>query len=295
MTVTLDKAGSGVTVHHKITNQGLWAIDAAPWALSVMSGGGRVIIPQEPYRSHDDYLLPARPMVLWHYTDLSDPRFTLGKKYVQLRTDAKLAEPQKLGVADKQGWAVYAKMKSREGRGASKTVHHTAERCDEVVFIKRFGFVDGAAYPDGGCNCETYTAATFIELESLGPMVRLEPGGLAEHVERWSLFEGVDSRQQRGEPRRRPSAAARIVKGRACMCPIFGRLVFLGAVPGCRLQVPGSRLRGTKEGPRGLERCSYPLAPRSGSPRLKNERPTTSMILLRSRADRLLHCYGECR
>ena len=172
MTVKLAGKGTKVTLLHSITNTGLWAIEVSPWALSIMDGGGSVIIPQEPYRSHDEYLLPARPMVLWHYTDLSDPRFTIGKRYLRLRTDESLAEPQKVGVADKQGWAGYY----RKG----------------TLFVKQFGYEDGALYPDGGCNCETYTAASFIELESVGPLCVLEPGESAEHVEIWHLFKDVD-------------------------------------------------------------------------------------------------------
>ncbi len=52
-----------------------------------MAPGGRAIYPQEPYISHTEYLLPARPMVLWHYTDLSDPRFQLGDRFLRLSTD----------------------------------------------------------------------------------------------------------------------------------------------------------------------------------------------------------------
>ena len=172
MAVSLDADGTGVTVHHKLINDGQWPVRLAPWGLSIMNGGGRVVIPQEPFISHDDCLLPARALVLWHYTDLSDPRYTLGPKFIQLRTDAAIEASQKIGVADKQGWAAYA----RKG----------------ILFIKQFPYQDGATYPDCGCNCETYTAGTFIELETLGPLRDLAPGEAAEHVETWHLFRGVD-------------------------------------------------------------------------------------------------------
>ena len=172
MTVTLAESGTTVTVGHKITNTGLWEIPVAPWALSIMNGGGSVIIPQEPFIAHSDYLLPARPLVLWHYTNLGDPRFTLGAKFLQLRTDDDMDEPQKVGVANKREWAAYL----RQG----------------TLFVKKFPYDDGAAYPDGGCNCETFTKNDFIELETVGRLVTLEPGESAEHVETWSLFQGVD-------------------------------------------------------------------------------------------------------
>lgn len=172
MRVTLDEAGSGVTIHHKITNHNLWAIDLAPWALTIMRGGGVTILPQEPYISHDDYLLPARPLVLWHFTNLADPRWTLGEKYIRLRTDDNLEEPQKIGAANKQGWMAYHR--------------------NDTLFVKRFAYKEGATYPDQGCNCETYTAASFMEVETLGPMHHLEPGECAVHVENWNLYPNVN-------------------------------------------------------------------------------------------------------
>ncbi len=171
MIVRMDVTGTGVMVRHRITNRNLWAIDAAPWAMSIMNGGGVTILPQEPYMSHDEYLQPARPMVLWHYTNLSDPRWTLGRKYLRLRTAETMKESQKIGILNKQGWAAYL----RKG----------------VLFIKRFPFVEGRAYPDYNCNNETYTSATFMEVETLGPLAHIDPYGAVDHIERWHLFRNV--------------------------------------------------------------------------------------------------------
>ena len=173
ITVTLAPSGTSVTIHHKVTNKNLWAIDLAPWALTIMHGGGFTILPQEPYKSHDEELLPARPLVFWYYTNLSDPRWTIGKKYIRLKTDDNVQEAQKIGIANKQGWAAYL----RAGE----------------LFVKRFGYRDGGTYPDFGCNNETYTAGSFMEIESLGPMHHLEPGQAAEHDEHWHLFKGVNA------------------------------------------------------------------------------------------------------
>jgi hypothetical protein len=170
--VKLDAEGSGLHVHHKLTNKNLWAIDVAPWALTIMNGGGMAILPQEPHRSWDECLLPARPMVLWYYTDLSDPRWSFSKKYITLKTDQERTEPQKIGIANKQGWAAYHR-------------HQT-------LFIKRAAYREGAVYPDYGSSTEIYTAGSFIELETLAPMHHLEPGESAEHVERWNLFDNVE-------------------------------------------------------------------------------------------------------
>ena len=168
MTVVLDPKGTGVSVHHRITNRNLWAIEAAPWGLTIMNGRGVALFPQEPFRAWADYLLPARPLVLWHYTDLTDARWSFGKRYIGLRSDAGNLEPQKIGLLNKQGWAAYL-------RG-------------ETLFVKRAGYVEDATYPDYNCNFETYTAGAFIEVESLGPIKRLEPDEAAEHTERWFLL-----------------------------------------------------------------------------------------------------------
>jgi hypothetical protein len=172
--VSLDTEGSGVTVRHRITNRGLWGVEFAPWALTIMRGErGEAIIPQEPYRSWGNYVSPARPLVLWHYTDLTDARLTLGRKFIRLRADADNDEQQKLGALVKQGWAAFAR--------------------DATLFVKRFAYEEGATYADYGCNVEVFTAGTFIEIESLAPSRRLEPGEATEHTERWTLFRDFDA------------------------------------------------------------------------------------------------------
>jgi len=42
---------------------------------------------------------------------------------------------------------------------------------------------------DFGCNCECYCRDRFIELETIGPLVRLQPGESVTHVEEWELIE----------------------------------------------------------------------------------------------------------
>jgi hypothetical protein len=172
LTVTLAESGTGVVVGHRLVNRSLWTVSVAPWALTIMNTGGTILIPQEPYASHDDALLPVRAMTLWAYTDLSDPRWRIGPKFVRLSTDSARADSEKIGVANTRGWAGYA----RNGQ----------------LFVKRYGWQPGATYPDNGVNTETYTAGAFIELETLGPIQALAPGAAATHEERWSLFRDVD-------------------------------------------------------------------------------------------------------
>lgn len=169
MEITLDPESSKVTVLHRAVNQNPWEVELAPWALSAMAPGGRAILPQEEYRPHDEYVLPARPLVLWHYTDMTDPRWTWGKRYIQLRQDSAATNDQKLGILNTLGWAAYA--------------------LDGNLFIKRFRSVPGAAYPDFGSNNEVYTNPAFLEIESLGPLTRLNAdGGSVQYTEEWHLY-----------------------------------------------------------------------------------------------------------
>ena len=129
---------------------------------------GTVIIPQETYQAHTENLLPVRPVVLWAYTDMTDKRWKWGSKFIQLTQDPDSESPQKVGMLNRQGWAAYY----FEGN----------------LFIKKFKFEDGAVYPDYQSNLEIYTDKDIIEIESLGPLEKVDPCSFVEHREDWFLF-----------------------------------------------------------------------------------------------------------
>lgn len=160
-----------VRLVHRLTNRTLWTVELAPWALSVMAGGGVGILPLPPRGSHEDNLLPTSSLALWAYTSFADPRWTLGERFILLRQQPGAAVPQKVGARNVDGWAAYA----RAGQ----------------LFVKQFGYDPAATYPDMGCNFETFTNEVMLEVESLGPVVRLDPGASVEHEEAWSLFADV--------------------------------------------------------------------------------------------------------
>lgn len=171
--LTLEFGPKGALVaRHTVTNRGAWPVSIAPWALTVVAGGGTAVIPQPALQSSEN-LLPNRTLVLWPYTRLNDPRFAWGERYHRIRTDAALEAPIKIGTQPTEGWCGYV----NRGR----------------LFLKRVDYVPGAAYPDHQCGIEVYTAGEFLELETLGRLVTLEPEQSAIHVERWFLFEGADA------------------------------------------------------------------------------------------------------
>ena len=160
-----------VELVHRLRNTNLWAIELAPWALTMMASGGTAILPLPPRGSHADQLLPTSTLTLWAYTNLSDTRWTWGEKYILLRQDAKALMPQKIGAAVPDGWLAYA----RAGH----------------LFVKRFAYQPDAPYPDLGSSAEMFTNADMLELETLGPRQIIQPGAAIEHRETWQLYRDV--------------------------------------------------------------------------------------------------------
>lgn len=168
MKVSLDPTGTGVTLTHRLTNQGLWPVRLSAWAITVMAPGGVEVIPQTLV---DTGLLPNRCVALWPYARMDDARVHWGDRFVLLYQDPTAKPPFKLGLTNEAGWAAYFNKHS--------------------VFVKRFPFVGGEPYPDFGVNCESYTTDFMLEMETLSPLHTLQPGETVEHVESWQLIPDV--------------------------------------------------------------------------------------------------------
>ncbi len=160
-----------VKISYRIHNRTLWDIKLAPWILSIMNLGGRGIIPHEPFQTWEERLAPVRPLVLWGYTTMDDPRWIWGRKYIQLRQDHKSTTRQKLGILNTLGWAAYI--------------------LNDQIFIKRYNYEPEAEYTDFGVNTEIYTDADIFEVETLGPLAKIEPGKYMDYKENWYLFDAV--------------------------------------------------------------------------------------------------------
>lgn len=176
--VVLSERGSGVRLEHRLTNRGSFELELAPWSLSVMARGGTAIFAQAPFIPHPTALAPARPLVLWSFTRMNDPRWTWGDRLFSLRQDETRPDAQKVGFYNDRGFMAYA--------------------LDDLVFIKKHQPLPGP-HADFGCNAQTFTNEAFLELETLGPLTRLAPGATAVHHEQWFLFDGVRLGQSEAE------------------------------------------------------------------------------------------------
>lgn len=165
--IRLAPRGTEVTVIHRLFNRGIMPLEFAPWALTMMSPGGHGVSGFPPRGTHPKDLAPTNPLVMWAYTDLSDPRWTWLKKYFVLRQDPSNPVPMKIGHFNPKTWGAYF--------------------LNGELFLKRYDADPSKTYPDFGCSFETFTNADFLELETLGPISKVAPWTALEHVERWSL------------------------------------------------------------------------------------------------------------
>ena len=168
--ITLAPTGSKVKLEHTVTSHNLWPVDIAVWAITVVNAGTG-ILPRVPYQSHDDYAPVTQPLALCAFTDLQDPRFTLGLKYIQLRADPARANSQKIGLRNKEGWCGHL--------------------LGDTLFVKTFAHENRAVYPDYGVNNEVYVEGAFQEIELLGPRQVVWPGESVTLDEEWHLFPGL--------------------------------------------------------------------------------------------------------
>jgi hypothetical protein len=169
--VSLSPSGATVTVSHRITNHTLFPLEFSPWALTQMAQGGMAISGFPPRGHHPQNLEATNPLVMWAYTDFSDPRWKITRKYLTLRQDANAKEAQKLGMFNPNTWAAYV--------------------LGDEVFVKRIIADPAKKYPDFGCSFETFTNNEFLEMETLGPLTTVAPGKTVELVEHWGLFRNV--------------------------------------------------------------------------------------------------------
>jgi hypothetical protein len=171
MIFTMAADAARVAVEHRLINRGAWPIDLAPWAISPMAPGGVGVVPLPERGLHADNLQPTGGLALWAYTDFADPRWTWGTTYALLRQDASAKSPQKVGSRCAADWLAYAR--------------------NDHLFINRFIPVPDGDYPDFGCRVEVYTDANMLEIESLAPYQKAQPGEAIIHTETWLLFDGV--------------------------------------------------------------------------------------------------------
>jgi len=165
MAIHLD--GARVEIVNRVKNSGLLPVEFAVWVLTVMAPGGVAVTGFPPRGTHPEDLAPSNPLIMWPFTDLSDPRWKFLRKYLVLRQDPANTSPQKLGHFNPDTWGAYF--------------------LDGDLFVKRAKADPARRYPDFGASFETFTNAEILELETLGPLCLVAPGEWVEQTEQWEL------------------------------------------------------------------------------------------------------------
>jgi hypothetical protein len=155
--------GGRLSVEHTLLNQGPGTIAAAPWAITQLPLGGSALMPLAAPGSEG--LQASHSLVLWPYTDLSDPRLRWRELALVIET---VAGPKfKVGSGPAPGRLGYL----RQGH----------------LFTKEVAAVGPGTYPDRGAVAQIYADGSFCELESVGPITELAPGEAVSHIELWAV------------------------------------------------------------------------------------------------------------
>ncbi len=160
--VSVGSSGDRLVVRHMVRNATEQVMATAPWAITQLPPGGVAVLPTG--RPSNGFQAD-RSLVLWPYTDPADPGLSFvgttalvsGTRRTPLKVGSPRDEPALAYLRD--GWAF---VKVAAG-GRATTV-------------------------DFGATGQVYVDQNFAELETLGPLVGLEPGETTEHVEQWMVF-----------------------------------------------------------------------------------------------------------
>lgn len=134
--------------------------------ITTMSGGGTLIIPQNPIPENNQYR-PNRSFAFWPYSKIYDKRLFWGDKYITIKHDYNNHEKFKIGTNNYSNWAAYIN--------------------DGYLFIKNYIHNKKAKYPDFNSSFEVYTDENIMELTSLSPLYNLEKGETIKHIESWTI------------------------------------------------------------------------------------------------------------
>jgi hypothetical protein len=129
----------------------------ALWGITILPHGGVAYLPKAPGASE----------VRWPYTPSSDPRIKSQPALVEIQGQP--GAMAKVGAFSPAGVCAYMR--------------------NEVLLLKRFEVQTGE-HPDGGCNVEVYCDGSYLELETLGPLSDVPPGGSLTLRETWDVLAG---------------------------------------------------------------------------------------------------------
>jgi hypothetical protein len=167
--ITVSLVGERLVVDHRLTNARDEPREVAPWAITQLRLGGVAELPLRSFNGRES-LQADRCLVLWPYTNLTDPRLSFQSDRVQIRGTAGPA--LKLGSGPDPGKLRYS--------------------IEDWCFSKKTEPTAGGQFADRGAVGQVFVKDSFLELETLGPLTLLERGHSADHREIWEIRLGVE-------------------------------------------------------------------------------------------------------
>jgi hypothetical protein len=161
--------GKRLIVDHRLANTKLQPTTVAVWALTQLRLGGVALIPIRGPSSRYEFQAD-RSLLLWPYTSLIDGRLSWQERAAVI--DAVPGPRIKIGSGPSPGRLGYL--------------------IDQQLFTKEIAPAGHSAYPDRGAVAQVFVEDSFCELESVGPIVSLEPGSSVSHREVWEVTECTD-------------------------------------------------------------------------------------------------------
>lgn len=172
ITIATEGTEPKLYVEHRITNLGTEETELAPWAITQMRPGGFAILPQTSSYADLYGLLPNRHISLWPYTKMNSPHIKWGDRFIFVMANMEQGS-LKIGFPNRVGWIAYL--------------------WKNILFVKYAQYDPNAEYYDGGSSSECYCCPTFLELETLGPKVKLKPGEFTIHRETWVVLTDIEA------------------------------------------------------------------------------------------------------
>lgn len=161
--------GERLIVDHRLANTRLQPASVALWGLTQLRLGGIALVPMRGPSSQYEFQAD-RSLILWPYTSLIDPRLSWQERAAVI--EAVPGPRFKIGSGPSPGRLGYL--------------------IDRQLFTKEIAPAGDGTYPDRGAVAQVFVEDSFCELESVGPVVSVEPGSSVSHREVWEVTECPD-------------------------------------------------------------------------------------------------------
>jgi hypothetical protein len=195
MQIQLDAHQPVVAIQHGLRNEGDQPVHCAPWPITILPLGGTVVLPFHPPAFDPQGLLPDRMLAFWPYSRPDDPRLKIMDEMILVEAQhrptsvAKHPEKIKIGIRNEQGWLAYLNKGVLFIKRFTPSEHPgcTCPGSEHPGLYLRNGERLDLPHVDFGCNTEVYCDQYLVELETLGPLVQLQPGEETWHSEQWEI------------------------------------------------------------------------------------------------------------